>query len=349
MYYGLPFLRFLCATSVVLMHAAEAAHKGSSAAHTTGAVAARIGVEVFFVISGFVMVTATADNLAAIQTRTAQAWQFMLRRFIRVAPMYWLCSAAKVALVLLIPSLAQRSSVDWLHILGSFLFIPVVSPWGLMQPILPVGWTLNFEFLFYSLFALCIVTTKWRVSLATILLSILFVTGSLTSEPGSAMHFYSRTLLFDFAMGMGIARLAQRDIQLPAPVAWLVLFLVIGMSALNERMAGAWFDLVGFGSLAGLVVWATVSLESSFLHKLKPLELLGNASYSIYLTHSFSTPGVVIVALKLAITQPLVVITAATLIPCLLGCLAYKYVEAPLTRVLRARLDPAPHTKARAA
>lgn len=334
---------------VVLMHAAEAVSQRGAGHTAAGAVAARFGVEIFFVISGFVMITATPEGGLAAASRIRSAQHFLVRRVIRVAPMYWLCSAVKVCLVLLIPSLALRSSIDWEHVLKSFLFIPAAGPWGMVQPILPVGWTLNFEFLFYSLFAVCIVVTRWRASLAAVLLLLVFVTGSLTAEPGGAMHFYARTLLFDFAMGMGIARLAQRDIQLPAPLAWLVLFLVFGMSALNERMAGAWFDLVGFGLLAGLVVWATVSLESRFLHKLKPLELLGNASYSIYLTHSFFTPGVVIVALKLAITQPLVVITAATLIPCLLGCLAYKYVEAPLTRVLRARFDPAPCTKARAA
>lgn len=263
--------------------------------------------------------------------------------------MYWLCSAAKVALVLLVPSLALRSSVDWSHVAASFLFIPMTSPWGLVQPILPVGWTLNFEFLFYALFAVCIVLTRWRASAATAMLAAAYVAGTTIAEPGGVLHFYARTLLFDFALGMGVARLAQRQVQLPAPMAWLVLATTLPLSLLNTRPTGAWFDLVGYGAVSGLTVWATVSLESRFLSKLKPLELLGNSSYAIYLTHSFFTPGVVVLALKLNVTNPVAVITAATLLPCLLGCLAYKYVEAPITRVLRARFDPAPHTKVRAA
>lgn len=263
--------------------------------------------------------------------------------------MYWLCSAAKVVLVLLVPSLALRSSIDWSHVAASFLFIPVVSPWGLVQPILPVGWTLNFEFLFYALFATCIVVTRWRASLATAFLAVVYIAGTTMAEPGSALHFYARTLLFDFAMGMAVARLTQRQLRLPEPLAWFVLAVTLFLSVLNARPTGAWFDLAGFGTIAGLTVWATVSLESRYLCKLKPLELLGNSSYAIYLTHSFFTPGVVIVALKLAVTEPVVLITAATLLPCVLGCMAYKYIEAPITRVLRAKFDTAPHMKARSA
>ncbi len=331
------------------MHAAEAAHQRGAGHIDVGIIAARFGVEIFFVISGFVMIASTPDRDVSLPNRFGLAKDFVLRRIIRVAPMYWLCSAAKVVLVLLAPSLALRSSIDWSHVAASFLFIPVVSPWGLVQPILPVGWTLNFEFLFYALFATCIVVTRWRASVATAFLAVVYIAGTTMAEPGSALHFYARTLLFDFAMGMAVARLTQRQLRLPVPLAWFVLAVTLLLSVLNARPTGAWFDLAGFGTIAGLTVWATVSLESRYLCKLKPLELLGNSSYAIYLTHSFFTPGVVIVALKLAVTEPVVLITAATLLPCVLGCMAYKYVEAPITRVLRAKFDTAPHMKARSA
>ncbi|MDB5937705.1 MAG: acyltransferase, partial [Polaromonas sp.] len=152
---GVQILRFVAAMLVVVMHITEAISvriTGAGPDHYWSAGA--IGVDIFFVISGFVMAMSTARLPAGNQTNWQAAWIFMKRRLLRIAPLYWFYTLLKAALVLILPSLALRSSIDMQHLLASMLFIPALSPWGLVQPTLPVGWTLNFEMLFYVVFAI---------------------------------------------------------------------------------------------------------------------------------------------------------------------------------------------------
>jgi exopolysaccharide production protein ExoZ len=339
MYHGLQFLRFLCALSVVMLHAAEAVHVRTGASVQFGGIASRLGVETFFVISGFVMVMVTQASPDGLAQRLATARTFLIRRVIRVAPMYWLYSALKVLMVLALPALALRASIDWAHVVSSFLFVPAMSPWGQIQPILPVGWTLNFEFLFYAIFAVAIVVTRHKALLATAALVALYLVGANHAEPSSILHFYGRTLLLDFALGMGIAHLTQKKVALPQVFSWLVLLCAVVACALELRGTSPWFDEFGYGLASALIMWSTISLEAAWLHKLKPLDLLGNASYSIYLSHSFFTPGAVILLVKLSVHSPLLLAFGATVIPCVLGCVAYKLAEEPITQILRGRFD----------
>jgi exopolysaccharide production protein ExoZ len=339
MYHGLQFLRFLCAFAVVLLHAAEAVKLRTGANVQFGGVASRFGIEIFFVVSGFVMVMVTPGATTSMADRVHAAWQFMRRRLIRVAPMYWIYSALKVVLVMAVPALALRASIDWGHVASSFVFVPAMSPWGLIQPILPVGWTLNFEFLFYLIFAVSIVLTRHRVLLASAGLIALYLVGAAQTAPDSILHFYGRTLLLDFALGMGLARFTQKQVALPQWFSWVVLSTALVACVLDLRSNAPWFDEYGYGLASALILWSTISLEAAYLHKLKPLDLLGNASYSIYLSHSFFTPGAVVVLTKLSVHNPMLLALGATAIPCVLGCVAYKLAEAPITSFLRNRFD----------
>ncbi len=344
MYHGLQFLRFLCAASVVMLHAAEAVSLRTGSGWHLNSIASRLGVETFFVISGFVMIMvtpATADQLAS---RVKTAGHFLLRRVIRVAPMYWIYSALKVVMVLLIPALALRSSIDWRHVFLSFVFVPAMSPWGQMQPILPVGWTLNFEFLFYVIFAVTIISTHKRALIASAILLGIFLVGSQATDANSVLHFYGRSLLLDFALGMGIARLTQKEVSLPAIVSWGILTIAAVGCAVDLNGFVSSVEPFGFGVMSALILWSTISLERSFLHRLKFLNVLGDASYSIYLSHSFSTPAAVILIAKLGAFGPIFTTIGATLISCIVGCVAYKLIEKPLTNHLRKRFDPRPHS-----
>jgi exopolysaccharide production protein ExoZ len=343
MYHGLQFLRFLCAFSVVLLHASEAVRLRTGMESHMGGVASRLGIETFFVISGFLMVMVTPAAAESMRDRAKIAKQFFLRRLIRVAPMYWLYSAAKVAMVLLLPALTLRSSIDWAHVSLSFLFIPTMAPWGLIQPILPVGWTLNFEFLFYVIFAASIVITNNRAVLASTILFGLFLIGSAHTASDSIWHFYGRSLLLDFALGMGVAHLTKKQIGLPTWFSWSVLALAAIACATHGFVPPPLVDKFGFGALSTLILWGTISLERSFLYKLKNVSLLGDASYSIYLSHSFFTPGAVVLIAEFDYFGPTATAIGATVIPCALGCVAYKLVEQPLTTYLRNRFDRRPH------
>jgi exopolysaccharide production protein ExoZ len=103
------------------------------------------GVDVFFAISGFVMVLVTAGSWG----RSGAAEPFLIRRLIRVVPPYWMSTAFKVLLLLAMPTLALSTVLTPWHVISSFLFIPDSA----LGPVVMVGWTLCFEMLFYLLFA----------------------------------------------------------------------------------------------------------------------------------------------------------------------------------------------------
>jgi exopolysaccharide production protein ExoZ len=111
------------------------------------------GVDLFFIISGFIMVYASEPLFG----RPAGPQVFFLRRLIRIAPLYWAVSAVFIVFFLVTPNgfattiAASNTSIG--TIIASFMFLPFPRPDGAMLPLLGVGWTLNYEVFFYVIFA----------------------------------------------------------------------------------------------------------------------------------------------------------------------------------------------------
>ena len=135
---SIQHLRAIAALSVALFHACQ----WSQIDFGIGAA----GVDLFFVISGFVMWTVTAGREAAPLT-------FLRRRVIRVAPLYWIVTLALVAGALVFPQRFPEVEPRADHILLSLAFIQHMNPAGQPFPILAPGWTLNYEAVFYLVFA----------------------------------------------------------------------------------------------------------------------------------------------------------------------------------------------------
>ncbi len=142
-------LRALAALSVLFYHE-------SSTKFTVGAV----GVDIFFVISGFIMGT--------IGYRETPL-DFMMKRIIRIVPLYWLVTAA-VCLVSLIPGVFHQFSCDLPSLLQSLFFIPYVNQAGHIEPLMVPGWTLNYEMFFYAVFAVGLAIRRPVVFSAAIML-----------------------------------------------------------------------------------------------------------------------------------------------------------------------------------
>lgn len=340
---GIQILRFVAAMLVVLMHTIEAITLRSGVSGTGHLwLGGSAGVDIFFVISGFVMAMSTSEISTGGSKRLSAAWIFIKRRLMRIAPLYWFYTLLKAAMVLALPSLALRSSVDPEHLLASMLFIPATSPWGLVQPTLPVGWTLNFEMLFYGVFALSIALGMARIRFALLAFLMIFFAGYLFPD-AVPLHFYAQSLVFEFILGMGIAHVFQNYRHL-APVAGLM-FLLIGL----VFMFGiGWSDsadrLSTWGAGAALMVMGAVWLEPWTARSPMTLQLsfLGDASYSIYLSHTFVVPAAVLVFNYLGIQNGLIIIPATCLIVIFSGCLSYVWLERPMTRYLKRTLFRAP-------
>ena len=142
-------LRAIAVLSVIFFHAGLDAIPGGY-----------LGVDIFFVISGFIICFVADDRRPA---------EFMWDRIARVVPLYWLLTLAATAVAFIDPSLFKSTIADPALVLQSLLFIPFVKANLTMQPVLFVGWTLNYEMFFYLVFALCAPLAAWvRVGLITL-------------------------------------------------------------------------------------------------------------------------------------------------------------------------------------
>lgn len=276
----IQYLRGVAALMVVWHHAlGQLAHYAPQLPQSNFGVS---GVDLFFVISGFIMVLTTHE-------KQVTPWQFMHRRVIRVVPLYWLLTLAVVALVQVAPALFKTTQTPVYHIVKSLLFIPHFSPAhpGVAWPLIVPGWTLNYEMFFYLVFAASLwLPSRWRLTAVSALMLGLVAWGWLSGPfESAAAQVYTRYLMVEFAIGMWIARWWLGRTQ-ALSLAWSVPLLLVGAVLLFLR------DLAPLGEYnqvlgATLVVVGALSprllaLKSRFWHG------LGDASYSTYLTHLFT-------------------------------------------------------------
>ena len=117
------------------------------------------GVDLFFVISGFIMVYSSEPLFG----RPHAPRVFLLRRLSRIVPLYWAATSFLLGYLLLVGVAFVRVNLPWDVILTSYAFIPFPRRDGLMMPVLNVGWTLNYEMFFYLVFAAAILLPRaWR-------------------------------------------------------------------------------------------------------------------------------------------------------------------------------------------
>ena len=110
------------------------------------------GVDIFFVISGFIMVYASSRWFGSARAPRV----FLAHRIARIVPLYWATMMVYLAVLLLTPWLLNSEYLAPHFVIASFLFIPAARPDGLVQPLYSLGWTLNYEMFFYALFAIAI-------------------------------------------------------------------------------------------------------------------------------------------------------------------------------------------------
>lgn len=228
------------------------------------------GVDLFFVISGFIMVYASRELFGS----TRNTAKFIRLRLIRIVPPYWIATTILV-LVLGMPSLD--------HFIKSLLFIPDG------QPFLKPGWSLTFEMFFYGLFA-CFIFLPIRT--AVIFLSATIV-GIVLIGPhfrNTYVLYLSQPILVEFVLG-ALAGLAfveglriNRVSSLCLILAGLLLFAV--STTLGEQPIGG-LRFVTWGVPAWVLFVGAVFGPRTPALEIKPIVLLGNASYSLYLTHWF--------------------------------------------------------------
>ena len=306
-----------------------------------------LGVILFFVISGFIMVVVTGRS-------NFSATDFLRRRFIRIAPMYWGATLLAAALALLAPQLFKTTVYDGTQLVLSLLFIPFHnSVSGGIHPLYKLGWTLNYEVFFYLSFALlAFFGAASRVIWLTAAFTVLAVLGLVFQPQPAIPQFYTSFMPLAFVAGawVGLATLQGWAQKLP-----MALVVVVAMLALAGLVEGFWWDrnelledgvaFIGFAVLATSLVLLAVRFEA-VMPQMPLFELIGDASYSIYLVHIYEVAILSGIAFKLLDPGDLwadYLVAAVSIVGgTTAGIILYKLVELPLLGLLGRKRRPAP-------
>lgn len=330
--HSIQFLRFVAATLVVLFHA----HLGVTTRVIGGVAPAeaylfgfgKVGVHIFFVISGYIMYL---TNVARPEPFSAP--RFFTRRLIRVYPIYWIFALAYLAVEIplaLAPALAPGQLV------GALLLWPADAPL-----VIGPAWTLSFELYFYFAFGLAMMLGRrlglWALT-AAFLLSIVIGAATHPSTPLGALA--TSGLLLEFVAGVWIARVTS-TVALPRMLGWLSLALALagfaaGLAWGYDRLSTA----IVWGVPSALLIAGAVILEQTAPTRaragpIRRLSVLGDSSYSLYLGHLLLvTLATYLLAQAGVLPLPVPVAVAITLVAIGVAHGFYLIVERPLVRRL---------------
>ncbi|HZX68267.1 MAG TPA: acyltransferase, partial [Candidatus Elarobacter sp.] len=241
------------------------------------------GVDLFFVISGTVMLVSTATWFGE-----PAAWRrFLMRRVTRIYPPYWIVTALVLVVFLLAPALIGQHRSIRPEILASFLAIPQRG-----EPLLVVGWTLSYELIFYTVFAVALRFHRRYLPVVTAiwLLAVVLI-GALGPHANPWVRVLGSWFNFEFAFGLAIGA-AVLSGRLVAPRALFALGALLVVAACvataysgREYLDVAWWRPWAVGLPMALVVYASLGLERHRLLAPRWLRAQGDASYALYLWH----------------------------------------------------------------
>ncbi len=243
------------------------------------------GVDIFFVISGFIMARVLETN----------SDYFFRRRLLRIVPPYWLLTILLFFAALAAPGLMGSTRAHGVQLLKSLLFIPFVKDSGIMQPILFVGWSLNYEMFFYVALAIALLLSKrYAIWIGATLVVATVLACARFAEYNHLAAFYSNDISIEFVLGIlayyicrAVPDAMARRLRAPALVicfASALFFVVVqgvfgrpGLSHLH------WFGSTSFI----LIISATILSRGGLDINNRLVVLMGDASYILYLVHPY--------------------------------------------------------------
>ncbi|MEJ8476292.1 acyltransferase family protein [Roseibium algae] len=285
----LQYARAIAALLVVYFHAVLQAQNVFPNPVVSSAIFGETGVDLFFVLSGFVMWLTTAN-------RKISPINFYKRRIERIVPLYWAFTLLTAAIALTVPSLLKSTVFDLPHLLASLFFLPWANPAVVNEvfvaPVIVPGWTLNYEMYFYLVFGvLLLLPVQRRIGALTAVLTIVFLLAQGAPAGSVISIFFGYSVIFEFLAGVILAHFYMRGRLLPKamaiPVALIGFIVLITIDYLKLDLPRA----IAGGIPSALVIYGLVSINFSNLRELRFAHLLGDASYSLYITHIYVLAG----------------------------------------------------------
>jgi exopolysaccharide production protein ExoZ len=237
-------------------------------------------IDLFFVMSGFLMIHMSRN----LYGRSGGLRNFLLRRITRTPPLYWVYTIGIAAIFTITPTLSSQGTVGWKWLVGSMLFYPMAR-----DPIIAIGWTLEYEVFFYIVIGLSILLPYrwgWKFALSALIGAVSL--GIALGVKANPWGTWTNPLLLDFAIGICVAVTYYSGVSLSRIGTWIAVILGLVLICVLHRLTPR--DLLRpatAGAGVGLIVAAATMTETPwrlgrfhrFAHE------LSNQTYTMYLCH----------------------------------------------------------------
>ena len=300
-----------------------------------------LAIDIFFVLSGFIMIYTNQDK-----NSVKDAVDFIVRRIIRIVPLYWFYTFLLLAVAFVIPQVLDKAEFVPLDFLKSLFFVPYVNTAGDLQPFLAVGWSLNYEMYFYLVFAVFLMFPGVRMLLfmsAYYLFTVYLLPHILPD--GVIEGFYTRFIVLEFLVGAWIGYLFINNIRLPERLKWPAIALA-AFTVIPVFIPDVFQDITGMGYsrfMASIIIIGCLALPRGIEDIRVPqiLKMSGDSSYTVYLSHAFFIGGVTQVILFLGL-EPYInawILFILVMLACVIGgWIFYLLFELPMIRGIKSMI-----------
>lgn len=329
---GIQVMRGIAALAVVFGHSVTARTGMGISIPVANATIGILqsGVDIFFVISGFI-IALTASEIGAQYGRLG-AIRFAFKRAARIYPVYWVVLA-----IAIVASQWVATGPDHLspHFVFRHLLLAQTDNW-----FVPPAWTLFYELNFYAAIALCILLSpKYIIELAALGVCALAIVDLTPLLPRPA-NIFGNPLTLDFGFGVIIAFITRKGIKELGPICLFgagVLFTLGAYCEVLEQPVSDTTRFMTFGIGAALLVYSVVAAELNGATFSRTLQYPGDISYSLYIWHFliFTILATPAVSAYLAWLPGQVQISIWIMVVAVISAVSYEIIEKPTPRYLR--------------
>jgi exopolysaccharide production protein ExoZ len=330
-------MRFMAAALVLCTHATFYYHERISAAVRVWHFG-EVGVPIFFVISGIVMVVSSQS----LPNNAVGSRLFMLRRIVRIVPLWWVALTVKVVIALVRPEVVNHNFFQFDYALKSYFFIPYFNELHAVVPLHGVGWTLLHEIFFYILFSLAMSCGLRPAVMASFAIAGMWALGQWVAVDNPFWSVATHTSNLFFVLGMAVGSMMilapeRQDIRRGATALLATAASLLFVLQTRFEVHYVYPIVLTLGATSLLCAkWRLPSW-------LNRIGRLGDSSYSLYLFHPFMAPAALLVLGRFAPTWHVAAhITTAVVFTIAAAHLLHLWVEVPVVRWSRDRLLGAP-------
>ncbi len=294
------------------------------------------GIDFFFLVSGFMLYYLYHKDIGV----PGKAKVFLVKRIVKIYPIYWLFTLAILFLILLFPQLGDGHEKNWQVILKSFLLFPT-------DPILATSWSLSYVILFYVVFSLLIYRPKTiKPIIACWIIVILLAQFNIIFNPDVFIFSFSN---LEIMFGVCIALIVMNHKVKYSSL--LVVTGILGYLFIWSNNVNNFYNLredYFYCLFSILIMLGITSIDLKKEIQLpKSLSTLGDSSYSIFISQLPILHFYMLILGKFNIFSVLgnfVSMCLVIILTVLTGCMVYYLIEKPVATFFKHRISHYPTT-----